>query len=155
MVSLNQTREANRNTERVADIKEAQTALKMFYRDWGVYPMAVTAGQSLISGSVTYLLKWPDNPGPRADGNCPDSDYTYSKVDVAGGASYSISFCLSAPVADVGPGVNYAIPDNIITCLPDCVRSCGSGSNGCGGVCSNVASCGSGQTCINDHCVND
>jgi len=155
MVSLGPVRENNRNIKRLADINEMRGALRMFYRDWGVYPATVTPGASLVSGSNTYLLKWPENPTPRNDGNCPDSDYSYSLVNAVGGSSYSISFCLSAAIDDVGPNTSYATPDNIITCLPNCVKPCGSGSNSCGGTCPNVVSCGTGETCINDRCVTD
>ncbi len=150
LVALGPQREANRNTKRVADIREMQLALKMFYRDWGVYPTVVVAGTPLVSGSNTYMASWPSNPTPRNDGSCPNLDYTYNLI---GFSSYSITFCLSATTGDVGQGTSWAIPDQIVTCLPNCVKSCGTGSNGCGGTCSNVGSCAAGETCISDHCI--
>lgn len=153
--ALGPTREGNRNTKRVADINEIQDALARFYRDWGDYPSVITPGQALISGSNTYMVKIPQNPRPRPDGNCPDAEYSYSRVPLDGSVSYSISFCLSAQASDVGPGTSYAIPGHIITCIPNCARSCGTGSNNCGGTCPNAAACASGETCVLDHCVKD
>ena len=160
-VSLNATRQNNRNSKRVSDIKEMQTALAMYYRDWGAYPLTglVTAGVNFASGTVTYLSPWPSNPTPRTDGTCPSDDYNYTAVADATnpGASYTIRFCLSAATADIGPGTNYAIPDDIITCVPNCVLSCNTGgstgANGCGGTCVNAAACSSGYTCTSDHCI--
>jgi len=151
LASMSSIRENNRNTKRVADIKEMQTALKMFYRDWGTYPLVVTPGAALVSGSNTYLLSWPTNPTPRNDGSCLDQDYIYTTV--LSSNSYFIQFCLSATTADVGPGTSYAVPDRIVTCIPDCVKSCAPGSNGCGGTCTNVDVCATGETCVSSHCI--
>lgn len=156
-VSFNTARQINRDTKRVADVKEMQTALALYFRDWGQYPSitSVTAGAALASGTVSYLSRWPANPTPRADGNCPDSDYMYSPAPVGSDAfaSYYIRFCLGASNSDVGPGLSFAIPDEIITCLPNCVLSCGTGSDGCSGTCSNAGPCSTGYTCVSDHCV--
>ncbi len=160
-VSLETARQDNRNDKRVSDVREMQSALALYYRDWGTYPSAgsVTAGVNLASGTVTYLVPWPANPSPRTDGDCPDSDYTYMRVPIGNnpGGSYSIKFCLGATTADIGPGTSYAIPDNIITCVPNCVLSCNTdgstGADGCGGTCTNVTACSSGYTCISDHCI--
>ncbi len=155
MASLSSVRENNRNTRRVADITEMQAALKMYYRDQGDYPLIVTPGAALVYGSSTYIAQWPQNPTPRNDGSCPNADYIYTKVLSAGTPSYFIQFCLSAATGEVGPGTSYASPDHIATCLPDCVKSCSPGSDGCGGTCSNVAACAAGETCVSSHCIKD
>ena len=156
-VSFNTARKNNRDSKRVSDIKEMQGALAMYYRDWGTYPLAsaVTAGVSFASGTITYLTPWPANPNPRTDGNCPDSDYVYSAVTLGSNSagSYSIKFCLGATNSDIGAGTSYAIPDDILTCVPNCVLSCLPGLDGCGGTCTNAASCSAGYTCTNSHCV--
>lgn len=155
-VSFNTARQVNRDTKRVTDIQEMQAALALYYRDWGRYPLtsAVTGGVNFASGTITYLTPWPQNPQPRDDGSCLDVDYLY--MAVASGAkpsvSYSIQFCLGAANTDIGPGINYAIPGDIITCVPNCVLSCSGGSDGCGGTCNNIAACATGYTCVSDHC---
>lgn len=151
-VSFNTARQINRDTKRVADIHAMQSALALYYRDWSRYPATseVTGGVAFASGTVTYLSPWPQNPSPRDDGSCLDTDYLY--MAVASQSSYSIQFCLGAANADVGPGASYAIPDEIITCLPNCVLSCGAGDDGCGGTCANIASCATGYTCVSYHC---
>ena len=155
MVSINTYRVTSRNVQRVGDIKAMQSALKLYYRDWGIYPSAVTAGQALASSTTTYLNSWPSNPAPRNDGSCPNSDYAYQQVN--GGASFSIQFCLSATTADAGSGTNYAIPDAFSNCIANCILPCDSDSNGtaddgCGGTCSNISTCATGFTCVSDHC---
>lgn len=151
--ALGPIREANRNTKRVADIQEMQQALALYYRDWGDYPTAVTSGQSFVSGSNTYMLTWPSNPTPHNDGSCADAEYSYSRVPIGGGVSYSIQFCISKRIGNVGAGTDYAIPGQILSCVPNCIKSCGSGSNGCGGTCTNIASCSASETCTSDHCI--
>jgi prepilin-type N-terminal cleavage/methylation domain-containing protein len=155
-VSFNTARQVNRDTKRVADVNEMQTALALYYRDWGRYPStsAVTGGMAFASGTITYLSPWPQDPPPLDDGDCLGLGYVYNAVDSGAnpGVSYSIQFCLGAVNSDIGPGVSYAIPDDIITCVPNCVLSCGAGNDGCGGTCANIASCATGYTCVSYHC---
>lgn len=155
-VSFNTARRVNRDIKRVADVKEMQGALAMYYRDWGKYPLSneVTASVAFASGTVTYLTPWPSNPAPRTDGSCPNLDYTYSVVAIGSNvaASYSVRFCLGSTNSDIGAGTSYAIPNNIITCVPDCVLSCLSGDDGCGGTCANIVLCPVGYSCVSSHC---
>ena len=152
--ALGPVRQSNRDNKRAADIAEIQTALQMYYRDQNAYPLAAPpAGEPLLGGSTTYLLDWPSNPAPRTDGNCPDLDYTYTPIDT--GASYSVAFCLGSTTGNIGPNTSYAVPGQIVTCLPNCVLSCGGGLDGCGGTCSNIISCAAGYTCTSYHCIKD
>jgi len=152
--ALGPLRQSNRDNKRAADIAEIQTALQMYYRDQNAYPpTAPLAGDPLLEGSTTYLLDWPSSPTPRTDGNCPNLDYTYQQTD--SGASYSVAFCLGSTTGNIGPNTSYAVPGQIVTCLPNCVLSCDAGSDGCGGTCSNIISCASGYTCVSDHCIKE
>lgn len=152
-MSFGSFRRANRDTQRLSDINQMQGALAMFYRDWETYPAEVTPGAPLVSGSVTYLDRWPSNPLPRTDGICPDSDYYYARTSVPGGVSYYINFCLSTPVGGLGTGINKASPPNRIT-------NCGSNIEVCAAVASSSptcqdSDCGPCQKCSEEgQCVN-
>jgi hypothetical protein len=107
------------------------------------------------------MAKVPNNPLPSNDGTCPSASSTYSYLPKNVSQSYELSFCLGGRVGTWGAGVNIASPGNNTTCVPDCSMSCdtgseNSGSDGCGGICSNkVATCATGFTCLYDHCVKD
>jgi len=150
---------ANRNARRVADIVETQTGLEMYNRLAHQYPDVITPGNSLAYNDQVIMKKIPTNPQPRDDGACPDEEYSY--LASSDQKSYTITFCISSRVGEVGPGNNTAKPGEIVSCLPNCVLSCdsdsdGQGTDGCGGYCSAMlATCPSGYNCYFDHCIKD
>lgn len=155
---LTSMRVVNRDNKRVTDIKEIQAALEMIYKDYGLYPTSITVGQPLAIDNKTYINLIPKNPQPRKDGSCLDEEYLYNQDE--NGVSYHLKFCLGSKTGDLGSGVNYAIPGDILTCIPDCYLSCNAngstGSDGCGAVCSNALSaCPTGYTCLSNHCIAD
>lgn len=104
-----------RDAERVADIKQIQTALELFYNDDGAYPPVVDfsgLGQ-IATGTprVFYMTMVPGNRMPRNDGNCPDANYSYKVLD--NGKSYEISYCLGEDTAGIMAGQHVATPDGI------------------------------------------
>ena len=58
LASLNQARSKSRDARRVADIKQLQLALSLYYNDKGSYPAA------LSSLSPDYISVVPNDPGP-------------------------------------------------------------------------------------------
>lgn len=149
--SITALRSSNRDNKRVLDVREIQTALEEYYHDAGFYPTAITPGLPIVYNNNTYIKKVPSYPTPM-DGACAATT-TYPYTRDSTGASYSVSFCLGYRTTDVGAGVNYAIPGDIVTCVPDCYLSCGAGTDDCGGTCNNAATCLSGFNCVNDHCL--
>jgi len=158
MVSTQAVRQSNRDTRRVADIAELKGALHDYFEVFGDYPQTgtITAGQKfaaynpLTTSTMVFLAKVPFNPLP-VDGSCPNvSTYAYARI--AEGPDYTLSFCLGDRVGDWGAGSNSASSDEDTTCIPDCVMSCGGGSNGCAGTCT-TSTCSLGYTCYNDHCI--
>ncbi|MFH1412634.1 MAG: prepilin-type N-terminal cleavage/methylation domain-containing protein [bacterium] len=149
--SVHHLRASNRNAKRVADIMEVQAALEMYYRGEGEYPDEIVMGGTLEKDGVVYMHKVPSNPEPRDDGDCLGEQYEY--LSAADYTSYTITFCISSRSGDVGPGNNTAIPGEIISCIPNCVKSCGDGSDGCGEFCDNADECPVIEECINDHCI--
>ena len=108
MVSLGGTRGKARDARRLADIKEIQTALEMYYLDANLYPANVSSGSSIASGSTVYMAKVPANPSPRNDGTCLNSDYAYTQ-DLDGN-SYHIVYCLGADTGGISQGIRHATP---------------------------------------------
>lgn len=152
--SINHLKANNRDAKRVADVLEIQTALEMYYRANHVYPAALTTGQPLEKNGVVYLGRVPGNPQPVDGDDCsPATDYTYVPSEDL--RSYALSFCLSSRTGDVGAGANTAIPGDIVTCIPNCVKSCGTGQDGCGGTCTVILeTCPDGEACSSgDHCL--
>ena len=113
MVSLGGTRGKARDARRLADIKEIQTALEMYYLDANGYPPTanVTPGGSISStDGVIYMKKVPKNPSPQNDGaggtKCPSSDYIYEQKE--DGNSYTILYCLGADTGGISKSTHTA-----------------------------------------------
>ncbi|MFA7088218.1 MAG: prepilin-type N-terminal cleavage/methylation domain-containing protein, partial [Patescibacteria group bacterium] len=61
ILALNSARARARDAKRIADVKQIQTALEMYYNDVGDYPAtaSVTPGSILSSTNGTYLRAVP------------------------------------------------------------------------------------------------
>ncbi len=82
IVALQQARKSARDAKRIADIRQMQTALELYYNDWGQYPDAL--GTSIASGTYVYMNQVPTVPTP-ADGDCGASNtYTYATTSSGG-----------------------------------------------------------------------
>ena len=91
VVALQSARSKARDSKRVADVKQMQTALELYFNDNGSYPTSVTS--TIATSGIVYMASVPAAPTP-ADGDCADEDnaYTYS----SDGSTYSISFCIGS-----------------------------------------------------------
>ncbi len=114
VVYFNTAKMTARDSRRLADVKQIQLALKMFYNDVGIYPTTVTIGSSIANGGTNYLLRVPSNPTPRADNGCADQDYQYTQLE--SGARYSLSFCLGDVTDDLNAGSHTATANGILNC---------------------------------------
>src|SRR5688572_28981784 len=120
VVALNSARQKSRDTKRVADVKQIQTALELYYADEDGYPAVGTAAAPITLGAdatkslcgtatgfdascgtnVSYMGLVPEAPEP-ADGGTPCA--TTNAYRYHGTASnYTIGFCLGAAVGDLG-----------------------------------------------------
>jgi hypothetical protein len=83
-----------RDTQRLSDVRQIQSALKLFYDYNQKYPEAVGKQPKDIIGYMNY---WPQAPTP-TDGSCTDAQnqYVYDQLDR--GESYVLSFCLGTNV---------------------------------------------------------
>jgi prepilin-type N-terminal cleavage/methylation domain-containing protein len=112
VIALGNARQKARDAKRVADMKQVQTALELYFSDNNTYPSAVTFGTGTIAtSSVTYMGKVPSNPDPKGDGTgatkCPANDYHYYRDTPS---TYHIWFCLGGTTGGVGAGTNCATP---------------------------------------------
>jgi len=114
VVALNSARQKSRDAKRVADIKQIQTALELYYNDNNSYPATLTSGSPLYSSStsVLYMNAVPTAPTPADSAACASAnDYVYE--DQLSGASYTIDFCLGADTGNSKAGVREATPAGI------------------------------------------
>ncbi len=124
VVALNNARQKSRDAKRVADVKQIQTALELFYNDNNSYPGASSSVPGSTFGSPafsTYMATYPTYPTPSNDGTCGTiTGYTYTASPAnccnAAGActtactSYGISFCLGATTGGLTAGTHSATP---------------------------------------------
>lgn len=130
VVALNNARMKSRDARRIADIKQMQTALELYYNDVFRYPAAPsgtsTAGQCLAydsaatssgfsatcpsaTSTIIYMSKVPGNPQP-ADATiagCGGAGAIYYTYTLGGtnSDSYTIDYCLGATTGGVAGNV--------------------------------------------------
>ena len=112
IVALNNARARARDARRVADIKQIQTALELYFNDAGVYPASVTSGSGIIYSGAVYMNSVPTAPTP-VDTGCSTTTNAYTYVPRSSNASYTLSYCLGANTADILAGVHTATPAGI------------------------------------------
>ncbi len=119
ILALNSARARARDAKRVADVKQIQTALEMYYNDTGNYPVtaSVVAGSPIYSANGTYIRAIPTPPTPVDGASCPalQPNYTYVYTASTGaGGTYTINYCLGAGVNNIpGDALQTATPAGI------------------------------------------
>jgi general secretion pathway protein G len=116
VISLNNARAKSRDAKRVADVKQIQTALELYYNDKGHYPSASEYNSGSIfststSGTTTYMAIIPVAP-QQLDGACTSgqNNFVYNSTD---GSSYTISFCTGGTVGSLAAGPKCVMPSGI------------------------------------------
>ena len=107
LVSLNSARSKSRDAKRLADVRQIQTALELYYNDNGGYPAATneepSGGDPAFS---TYLANYPNYPSPSGPAPCDTYDgYTYTQVS---STQYTIAFCLEGAAGGLAAGEHTA-----------------------------------------------
>jgi len=126
VLALNSARARSRDAKRIADVKQIQTALEMYYNDNNNYPSTLDA---LASTTPPLMRVVPKAPLP-ADGICKDgtapnnNTYTYAYSSVAAGSgggssssSYTLTYCLGADTGNVKSGSQIASPAGVASVL--------------------------------------
>ena len=107
ILALNQARARARDAKRIADVKQIQTALELYYNEVGEYPASVTPGAPIIAPTTNnvYLAAVPASPEPIDGSNCrlgTDKAYTYARQATSGtGGSYTLQYCLGATINNI------------------------------------------------------
>lgn len=131
VVALNTARAKSRDSKRVADIKQMQTALELYFTDAGTYPVVAAAGvvlgqsgstQQLCSnggwkgacaaGDTVYMGHVPAAPTPADTATCATTNpYLYTSTDTQGTSctsgtcgGYKIAFCIGSAVGELVAG---------------------------------------------------
>jgi len=116
LVALNSARARARDARRVADVRQIQTALELYFNEESGYPLAaaIVAGGNVTSStsSTIYMGKIPTAPLP-ADGVCTGTTNTYTYTQDTSGASYSLDYCIGSTTGGIASGVNTATPAGI------------------------------------------
>ena len=125
VVALNNARQKSRDAKRVADIKQIQTALELYFADQNAYPsgggiilgassasvLSAYNGFSATGSGTTYMGQVPANPTPNGTG------YTYSALPGScSGTSctgYQIIFNLEGKTGGLSSGPRTANPNGI------------------------------------------
>jgi len=114
IVALNQARARSRDARRLADVKQIQTALEMYFNDNGAYPTSTTPGSSIASGTTIYMGIVPKPPTPADYTGCGNAAYTYTVTTVNGIVnSYQLRYCLGSNTAGIPAGLNTATPSGV------------------------------------------
>lgn len=96
IANMNSARERARDATRKSDLRNIQTALRLYYNDNTAYPQSssgivvgcggnCTWGQAWIKSGITYMNILPADPL---------STQTYTYTGVVGGEDYTLSACL-------------------------------------------------------------
>lgn len=88
LANLNSARERARDSQRKSDLRNIQTALRMYYNDASSYPLAAALPWGAVwtgASGATYMNTLPKDP------LSPTQDYVYTYVD---SENYTLSACL-------------------------------------------------------------
>jgi general secretion pathway protein G len=152
VIALSNARAKSRDSKRLADIKQMQTSLEMYYTETSHYPTVSEFNSGAISfyssstGTTTYMNIIPAAPTPN-DGPCSANGNGYIYSPNADGSSYTLSFCIGGQSNSLAAGPKCATPGGIGNI--DCSGSGGNGGNGGSGSC--TPNC-SGKACGDDGC---
>jgi prepilin-type N-terminal cleavage/methylation domain-containing protein len=114
VVAFNTARAKARDTKRVGDIKQIQTALALYYADNNGYPLTseIVVGSAIGTNSIIYMNKVPAPPLPSNDGVCPSGATSYV-YDSANTNTYTLTYCLGSNTGDLVGGQATATPGTI------------------------------------------
>jgi prepilin-type N-terminal cleavage/methylation domain-containing protein len=113
VLALNSARARARDAKRIADIRQIQTALEMYYNMNNTYPSSTL--DVLETTNPPLLVAVPTAPIP-PDGDCTTTNnpYTYAQTTFgAAASSYTLTYCLGAATGGVSAGLNTATPAGI------------------------------------------
>lgn len=111
IVALNTARAKARDARRVADVKQMQTALELYYNDQGTYPDTLASLTPTYMGATPYQPIPADGPSTQCAAITASTSYPYSADSE--NRSYSLGYCLGAATGGMAPGTASATPAGI------------------------------------------
>ena len=140
VVALQNARAKGRDARRVADVKQTQTALELFFNDKQRYPTAEefnsgsifsTSSINGVEAKTTYMAIIPTPPTP-ADGGCSSADNNgYAYTPTSDGTSYTLAYCIGGVVGGMDSGRKCATPAGLANgedCTGGVIAGCVSSS---------------------------
>ncbi len=117
VIALQNARAKARDVRRVADVKQMQTALELFFNDMGRYPTIDEINNGSIYsissyGTTTYMAAIPVAPAT-PDGSCDPNQNQFYYNSFLNGSSYSIGYCLGNTVGALAAGTKCATPSGV------------------------------------------
>jgi uncharacterized protein (TIGR02145 family)/prepilin-type N-terminal cleavage/methylation domain-containing protein len=119
VVALQNARSKARDSKRIADVKQIQTALELYFNDNGSYPTSVTS--TIATSGIVYIASVPTAPTP-ADGSCSTTTNAYTYT--SNGSTYTISFCLGSQTSNLPAGQKIATRDGVSHYTPPLPNAC-------------------------------
>lgn len=107
LANLNAARQRGRDAQRKADFRNIQTALRLYYNDYGVFP-ASSGGQIVGCGSGPGACAWGEESfatgghvymSTLPNDSLSDVSYTYARTDPD---NYTLTTCLENASDDAG-----------------------------------------------------
>ncbi len=114
VVALNNARSRARDARRVADIKQIQTALELYFNANNNYPLqsaSLSATTSLNSTLTPFMNPVPAAPTPN-DSPCTAASNTYM-YQSGGTSTYSLTYCLGNDTGGIPAGLRTANQSSI------------------------------------------
>jgi general secretion pathway protein G len=117
VISLNNARAKARDAKRVADVKQVQTALELYFNDKGHYPTETEFNSGSIlststNGTTTYMAIIPSATNP-PDGSCTDGQNQFKYVASNNGTIYAIGYCVGNTTGSLAAGPKCADPTGV------------------------------------------
>lgn len=116
VVALNNARARARDARRVADIKQIQTALELYFNAVNRYPATTEFNSGILAtGGVTFMDPIPSAPIPA---DCASELNAYVYTDITNGSSYTLRYCLGNDTGGLEGRLSTATPATIQVPLP-------------------------------------
>lgn len=106
VVSLNSARAKARDSRRLSDVRQIQTALDSYFDYDGIYPASLPTSSPFMAGGLILFNVLPKDPIG------DDNYYHYTQID--DGGSYTLDFSLESGAANYAAGSYYATPGGIV-----------------------------------------
>ena len=100
----------NRDAVTLADIKQLQVALELYYNDAGKYPENIITGNPIAFGGNTYIAKVPSAKEGKMEICFTNYQYKYTYIN---NENYSLTYCLDQDTNGISLGAHIASPKGI------------------------------------------